>query len=314
MASKLLERSRAFNEAEEQSGEMLNSLLQSYEEMLETSNKIEQIKLSDIRPYKTIDEKSQPRHIDEQRIIRIMASAKENGQLQPLIIKPLNNDEFKYEILCGHHRYEAFKKLGWNSLDAIVIDCDENKAYQILAESNLEELTPSEMGQIINEYLKMRGIDNENTTATEIAQKFGISKKTMYIYLNIISLDSELWRYVDNKYIPIKKVEKIKSSLNGFQQLSLAQFLEFYEKKLSTKMVDKLCEFAKKTTDFTNDELYELLFTSNDDEPKRNEQPNIYSLISETFPEFAQISKEEMDELIIKMFSKYYQERGDSNG
>lgn len=315
MASRLLERSRAFNEAEEQNGEMFNSLLQTYEEMLETGNKIEKLKLCDIRPYKSADGRSQPRHIDEQRVMRIMASANENGQLQPIIVKPLQNEEFKYEILCGHHRYEAFKKLGWENLEAVIIDCDENEAYRILAETNLEELTPSEMGQIINEYLKMRGIDNENNTAKEIAQKFGISKKTMYIYLNIISLDNELWRYIDNKFIPIKKVEKIKSSLNGLQQISLAQFLEFYEKKLSAKMVDKLCEYAKKTTNFTNDELYELMFCSDDnDEISKKEQSTIYSMIENKYPEFSGISKEEMDELIIKMFSRYYQERSEENG
>ncbi|MFN3603724.1 MAG: ParB N-terminal domain-containing protein [Leptonema sp. (in: bacteria)] len=51
----------------------------------------------------------------------LMESFSEFGQLQPILI---NQD---YELLAGYRRYKAAKKLGWESIDAKIIDVKDKK-------------------------------------------------------------------------------------------------------------------------------------------------------------------------------------------
>ncbi len=61
----------------------------------------------------------------------LVESMSEFGQLQPILI---NQD---YELIAGYRRYKAAKKLGWQTIDAKIIDVkDKKKRVLIELEEN----------------------------------------------------------------------------------------------------------------------------------------------------------------------------------
>lgn len=73
-----------------------------------------QIPLKDIK----IPPRIRDRKVDVNDLVE---SLSEFGQLQPII---LNQD---YELIAGYRRYKAAKKLGWNTIDAKIIDVKDRK-------------------------------------------------------------------------------------------------------------------------------------------------------------------------------------------
>ena len=78
-------------------------------------------------------------------------SIKKFGLIQPIIITK------KKELVCGRRRVEAHKKLGFSTIEAIIIDIDPNNLSQTEAEENIrrKNFTVKEMAEI-DEFLRER--------------------------------------------------------------------------------------------------------------------------------------------------------------
>lgn len=81
---------------------------------------------------------------DNEEMDALVESIRMNGILTPLIVRPLENGE--YEIVSGHRRFRAAKKVGLVTVPAIVIPFDKDSAAIAMVDSNLhrEHLLPSE--------------------------------------------------------------------------------------------------------------------------------------------------------------------------
>lgn len=68
----------------------------------------------------------------------LMQSLKEYGQLYPIII---NRD---YELIAGYRRLEAAKRLGWQSINAVILnESSELQKLEIELEENVQRLNLS---------------------------------------------------------------------------------------------------------------------------------------------------------------------------
>lgn len=147
------------------------------------------------------------------------------GILQPIIVKELKNN--KYMILSGERRYTCAKELGIRSIEArICEDITEEDEDLIIAFSNnyRENKTVSEKAKDIklkyNALLRQRGGDRKSEdfsknqrcndctfdpkqekTKDVIAEKLGISPRTVMNYLRIAELSPGWLSAVDNKLI-----------------------------------------------------------------------------------------------------------------
>lgn len=147
------------------------------------------------------------------------------GILQPIIVKELENN--KYMILSGERRYTCAKELGIRSIEARVCeDITEEDEDLIIAFSNnyRENKTVSEKAKDIklkyNALLRQRGGDRKSDDFSEnqlcklctidsqqentkdvIAEKLGISPRTVMNYLRIAELSPGWLSAVDNKLI-----------------------------------------------------------------------------------------------------------------
>jgi ParB family transcriptional regulator, chromosome partitioning protein len=83
----------------------------------------------------------------------LMESMRSYGQLTPIILNRKN------ELIAGNRRLEAAKRLGWNSIDAIVIDKDDDiEMLELELEENIQrnDLTGDEISIGFSRLEKLR--------------------------------------------------------------------------------------------------------------------------------------------------------------
>ena len=63
----------------------------------------------------------------------MMESLRRHGQFSPILITP------ESELIAGHRRLESARRLGWTSIEAVVVDeCTEEARLQLEIEENVQ--------------------------------------------------------------------------------------------------------------------------------------------------------------------------------
>ena len=86
-------------------------------------------------------------------IAGLTASLQKHGQLSPIIINR------SYELIAGFRRLQAAKRLGWQSIEAVMIDrASERQKLEIEIEENIQrlELSPEEIADGVARLQKLR--------------------------------------------------------------------------------------------------------------------------------------------------------------
>ncbi|MBN2534737.1 MAG: ParB N-terminal domain-containing protein [Spirochaetales bacterium] len=80
-------------------------------------------------------------------ITALVNSLRKYGQLSPILIDP------DYELIAGFRRLQAAKRLGWRSVEVIIVDTDSDvQKLEIELEENIQRrnLSPDEISDGIN--------------------------------------------------------------------------------------------------------------------------------------------------------------------
>ena len=89
----------------------------------------------------------QPRKtFSTEELTELAQSIKENGLLQPLLIRPAPRAPGKYELVAGERRLRAVQKLGWKQVPAVIREVDDDTLLVLALVENLqrEALNPME--------------------------------------------------------------------------------------------------------------------------------------------------------------------------
>ena len=137
------------------------------------NEQVQQIPLSEIRPFKNHPFKVTDDELMQQTIDSIM----QVGVLNPAIIRPA--PEGGYEMIAGHRRLHAADLAGLKTIPAIVRNLDDDEAVILMVDSNLqrETISPMERAQAYKmklEALKHQGkrVDLEGkSTSVQVGQK-----------------------------------------------------------------------------------------------------------------------------------------------
>ena len=173
------------------------------------------IKLEDLVPFKDHPYKV----IENEGMIELTESISERGILNPLLVRPLDDEDGKYEIISGHRRFYAAQKLGMKKVPCIVHFIDRDAATVMMVDSNCQriELLPSEKAFAYK--MKMDAIKRmpgrkpaENVSPVEtqkrsseiIAKEAGESRAQIDRYIRLTYLVPELLQYVDEGKIGMR--------------------------------------------------------------------------------------------------------------
>lgn len=265
--------------------------------------KVERLNINQLCHFSDDSGNSQPFRLNDNKIKQIISSADDIGIITPLIVRRISDN--MYQILSGHHRYEAAKALEMLTVPCVVRNISDEKAFQIVSESNIQrdKMLPTEYGRIFAEYLKKR--NDIDLTAKEIADKFGISAKTMYRYVNVIKLIPQLQIYTDKEKILLAAADIISGFSIGNQE-SVAKYLERPDSKKITPAIAK--QFAEIIKNYDGDDVpaHEL---ANLFRPKQKARfkNGIYNKLAERFS--FDSSEQELDELAEKLLVDYFKGR-----
>lgn len=167
----------------------LFSNFESFEEIDETKEHVEEIKLDEIRP-----NPYQPRKtFDEGTLQELSDSIKLNGVLQPVILR--KSTVKGYEIIVGERRVRASRLAGKETVPAIVREMDEQAMIELAVIENLqrEDLSPleeAEAYQMLMDKLKL--------TQVQVAERLGKSRPYIANYLRLLVLPEDVKQFLRN--------------------------------------------------------------------------------------------------------------------
>jgi ParB family chromosome partitioning protein len=112
----------------------------------------------------------------------LMASISENGLIYPLVVRPANDT---FELVAGHRRFAACRKLRWPNIPCTVNDLTTKEAFELSLVENVqrETLNPVDEAKAFKQYVKDHGWGS----VSELAQR--IKKSEEYVSHRIMLLN-----------------------------------------------------------------------------------------------------------------------------
>ena len=128
----------------------------------------------------------QPRtHFDETEIDALAASIRQQGIIQPLLVRPLAENPGAYEIIAGERRWRAAQRAGLHEVPVIIREIDDDSALEMALVENLQR---QDLGPIEEAEAFRRLIDEFGHTQEEIAESLGKSRSHIANTMRLLGL------------------------------------------------------------------------------------------------------------------------------
>ena len=164
--------------------------------------KIEKLHPFENHPFKVLDDSS---------MTELVASIKEYGLLNRVIVRPIENNTEEYEIISGHRRVHAAELLGMKEVPAVVHFIDRDEATVMMVDSNCQRENLTLMEKARSYRMKADALSHQgkslgqnvpksedNRTTAKIGADSGDSYKTVQRLIRLTYLVPELQEYVDS--------------------------------------------------------------------------------------------------------------------
>ena len=210
----------------------LGALLSSSNNKNEKISGIQKINISQIIP-----NPSQPRkNFKDEELKELSLSIKNQGLIQPIIVKPTNDKQF--QIIAGERRWRACQLNGMHEVDCVIKDLDENSVLEAALIENIQR----EDLNVIEEANAYKGlIDIKRTNNENLAKLIGKSASHVSNILRLLELDIKIQQMVIRGDISMGHAR----ALIGVPD-AISKANEIIEKKLSVRQVEKITSEFKK--------------------------------------------------------------------
>ncbi|MGE5503626.1 MAG: ParB/RepB/Spo0J family partition protein [Actinomycetota bacterium] len=138
----------------------------------------------------------QPRRaFDEERIADLVASVRDKGILQPLLVRPLPDHVGMFEIVAGERRWRAAQRAQLHEVPVIVRELSDKEALEIALVENLQrqDLSPLEEA---DGYRRL--LDDFHHTQEELARAVGKSRSHVANMLRLLALPEPVKAMLEN--------------------------------------------------------------------------------------------------------------------
>jgi ParB/RepB/Spo0J family partition protein len=144
------------------------------------------------------------KHFDQKKLAELAASVKENGVLEPLLVRELT-DAAGLEIVCGARRYRAAKLAGLTEVPAVVraVSDQDVRVIQLAENGCREDLSPIEEAETYAALLE------EGFTLDGIAKRLGKEKRHIARRIPLAKLPKKVKDALSAGYLPVAHAELI---------------------------------------------------------------------------------------------------------
>ncbi len=282
------------------------------------NEQVQQIPLSEIRPFKNHPFKVTDDELMQQTIDSIM----QVGVLNPAIIRPA--PEGGYEMVAGHRRLHAADLAGLKTIPAIVRNLDDDEAVILMVDSNLqrETISPMERAQAYKmklEALKHQGkrVDltcdqvghklDSKKSIQKVAEDAGESKTQVQRYIRLTELLPEVQKKVDSKEIAFSPAVEL-SYLTHDEQKQFLDAMDYSQNTPSLSQAQRLKKLSREGK-CTQEAMRSIM-----SEEKKEEQERI-TLSSDTLRKYFPRSYTplQMQQTIIKLLEQWQKKQQRQN-
>ena len=205
-------------------GRGLSSLLGDNTKKIETNK----ILIKDL-----VRNKFQPRkHFSKESLEELTNSIKEQGIIQPIVVRPNKSEEGKYEIIAGERRWLASQNAGLHEVPVVILDVDDVKSLEFAIVENVQrqDLNPIEEAK---GYQKL--IDDFNYNQEKLSKFIGKSRSYIANSLRLLALPIEVITMVENGNLSAGHARSLIGLNNSIE---LAK--KIFQKKLSVRQSEVL--------------------------------------------------------------------------
>ena len=162
-------------------GRGLSSLLGDTQKKVET-NKI---------PIKDLSRnKFQPRkNFNKESLEELTNSIREQGVIQPIIVRPDKTNDGKYEIIAGERRWLASQNAGLHEIPVVILDVDDNKSLEFAIVENVQR---QDLNSIEEAKSYQRLINDFNYNQEKLSKFIGKSRSYIANSLRLLGLPEEV--------------------------------------------------------------------------------------------------------------------------
>jgi ParB family transcriptional regulator, chromosome partitioning protein len=133
------------------------------------------------------------RHFDPDLLQELAGSIREKGVLQPIVVRPAQEMDDRYEIVAGERRWRAAQMAGLHQLPAIVRTLSDSEVLELAIIENIqrEDLNPVEEAAGYRSLIDRFGHSQE-----QIAQALGKSRSHVANVLRLLQLPESVQDHV----------------------------------------------------------------------------------------------------------------------
>jgi ParB family transcriptional regulator, chromosome partitioning protein len=171
-------------------GKGLGALLGEYLEPQAEAGEVRRLRVSAIVP-----NPMQPRRVfTDGELDELTDSIRENGLLQPLVVRPAPGSADRYELVAGERRFRAVSRLEWPEVPVLVRDADDETLLVLALVENLqrEALNPLEEAEGYEALQERFGMKH-----ADIARAVGKDRSTIANLVRLLGLPPSIRKLVE---------------------------------------------------------------------------------------------------------------------
>jgi ParB family transcriptional regulator, chromosome partitioning protein len=178
------------------------------------------------------------REILSQPLEELAASIKENGVIQPIVVRRLATETpggVRYEIVAGERRWQAAKLAGLADIPTIVRELTDKEATAVALIENIqrEELTPAEEARALKRLLEEFSLTHEG-----VAEVVGRSRASVTNLMRLLDLPEAVVALIDSKKISMGHARALLGLEEDVDRAHFAQLV--VERGLSVRQTEEL--------------------------------------------------------------------------
>ena len=138
------------------------------------------------------------REFSAEQLAELESSIRENGLLQPLVVRPAHDGAarsgIEWELVAGERRWRAVRRLGWTEVPVVPKEVDD-RAMLVLAV--VENVQRADLSPVEEAAAYRRMIDDFGFTQRRVAETVGRERSTVANLLRLLQLPVTVQRMVD---------------------------------------------------------------------------------------------------------------------
>ena len=254
---------------------------------------------------------------DDEKLKGLSESIREHGVITPILVRPIEDEKYDFEIISGHNRVQASRLAGLDEIPSTVKELDDEVATILMVDSNLEQrenILPSEKAFAYKYKLEAIKAQGKRTDLTSpqlvvklqsddiVGQSEKTSSETIRRYIRLTNPNNQLLEKVDERklaFIPAVELSYLSKKEQGFLVDILTREENFGVPMKQASILKNMSQ----TKPLTFEQIDQIMTAKTSNTVSSFKVP--YKKVQDFFPKT--VTPKEFEETIIEALAYYFE-------